>query len=199
MNNADSALTVVGSWSAIGTFVLGVLAFVRGISYTSVKLRLELRHQWAKSFVLSERTLEQDIRTAVSLINNDSDPAYSEDFYLTLVVRVNRGGVKPLNVEFVELFDAQRKETILRADGASGETVRTIAAHDHHEWKFYLDEAWQHLAFHYRDDDFPSVKVRVMKGNGKPLRGRRITNNGARFLALYRTSQKVLGELRTRR
>lgn len=199
MSKSDDVLTVVGSWSAIGTLALGVLAFIRGTSYTSVELRQEVRHQWAEPFALGKHSLEQDIRTAVARIKEDNEPPYGEDFFITLVVRVNRGGAKPLNVEYVELFDTHRKQTILRANGASGETVRTIEAHDHYEWKFYLDEAWKYLAVHYRDDNFPRVKVRVMKGNGKPLRWRRKSIKGERLLALYRTSQKVLGELRTRR
>ena len=199
MSKSDDALAVVGSWSAIGTLALGVLAFIRGTSRTKIELREVLTYPFGAPFPLGRKTLERDLRTGVSLQRDSGDPIYGEEFFLALIVRVNRIGARPLNIEHVELYDTKRKQPILRAKGAAGETVRTIEAHDHFEWKFYLDELWKYLAYHYPDNSFPRVRVRVIKGGGQPIRWKRLAISGSRLLEVTRASQKVLGELPSRR
>lgn len=199
MPQSQDTLTVVGSWSAIGTLALGVMAFIRGTSRTKIELREVLTYPFGAPFPLGKKTLERDLRTGISLQRQGSDPIYGDEFFLAMIVRVNRIGARPLNIEQVELFDTNRKQPMLRASGANGETVRTIEAHDHYEWKFYLDDLWKYLVFHYPDDAFPRIQVRVIKGGGQPIRWKHLSISGPRLLELIRTSQKVLGELPSRR
>jgi hypothetical protein len=199
MSKSADWLSVAGSWSAIGTLSLGVLAFLRGTSRTKIRLREVLTYPWGSPFPLGRKTLERDLRQGVFLQQQQGDGVYGEDFFVAVIVRVNRLGARPLNVEFVELFDTKRRQPILRAKGASGETVRTIEAHDHFEWRFDFDEARKYLDAHYPNRAFPRVRVRVIRGGGQPLRFHRLGISGKRLLELAQVSEKVLGELPARR
>jgi len=199
MSKPPDWLSIAGSWSAIGTLTLGVMAFLRGTSRTKIQLREVLTYPWGTPFPLGRKTLERDLRQGVWLQQQLGEAVYREDFFPAVIVRVNRLGARALNVEYVELFDTKRKQPIMRARGASGETVRTIEAHDHYEWTFYFDEARAYLSDHYPNNQFPRVRVRVIKGGGQPLRFPRLSISGNRLLDLAQTSQKVLGELPMRR
>lgn len=209
LNNTTSSpqdwLSIVGAWSAIGTLIISqftlliaALTFLRGTSRTKVLIREHLIYPWGLPFLLGRKSLEQDLRIGIMRQSEEGEAVHREDFFVALSVRVNRSGASALNVEYVELFDTKRKEPITRAKGANNETVRTIEAHDHYEWRFFFDEVWKHLAFHYRETEYPRVRVRVITGDGTPLRGQRLSISGARLLEMALVSQKVFGELPSR-
>jgi hypothetical protein len=154
--------------SAFGGLALGIFNLWRARSNTKVSHRWELSHEYADvPYLLSLEAFEASLREGLAYLAPGADEIYAQPVKLRLVVRVDRRGTTPVNIEYVELGNAISRTSFDRQPGKVGSAVLTLDPNSHFEWAFDLDSIAQQLSNSYPARDFPAITIRLAIGGTK--------------------------------
>jgi hypothetical protein len=164
-----------GAIAVIGT-IASLIAIWRHFAITTMRIRPSLLYPAFAPFLLRYKSFENDLRLGLLLLREQPVVLYRNELFIQFEIRANRKGERPLHIEGIEIIDAKRKQAISRITLPANKR-QVIEGHRNATWTFEFETVWKHLGHYYKPENFPDLRVRLMKssgGNALVLRGNRI-------------------------